>query len=116
MTHLRAFPIVGFRTDADIVNAWNATRPDTVTISLDDEGRTLVQTTSEDSVYLVLGSDDRSFNQLAAGHGLGVTGGRGLVGGLGIPMRDDIRAEITLPEHDARRQRLGATRLRAPPR
>jgi len=36
MTHLRAFPIVGFRTDADIVNAWNATRPDTVTISLDD--------------------------------------------------------------------------------
>src|SRR5690625_7721177 len=90
MTHLRAFPIVGFRTDADIVNAWNATRPDTVTISLDDEGRTLVQTTSEDSVYLVLGSDDRSFNQLAAGHGLEVTGGRSLVVGLEIPMRDDI--------------------------
>jgi len=51
MTRLRAFPIVGFRTDADIVNAWNATRPDTVTISLDHEGRTLIQTTSEDSVY-----------------------------------------------------------------
>src|SRR5690625_3622298 len=113
MTHLRAFPIVGFRTDADIVNAWNATRPDTVTISLDDEGRTLVQTTSEDSVYLVLGSDDRSFNQLAAGHGLEVTGGRSLVVGLEIPMRDDIRAEIHLLEYDAQRKRLGATRLPA---
>ena len=79
MTRLRAFPIVGFRTDADILNAWNTTRPETVAVSLDNEGRTLIQTTSEDSVYLVLGSDDRSFTQLAAGDGLDVQGGLSLV-------------------------------------
>src|SRR5699024_11423416 len=113
MARRRAFPIVGFRTDADILNPWNTTRPETVAVSLDNEGRTLIQTTSEDSVYLVLGSDDRSFTQLAAGDGLDVQGGLSLVVGLEIPMRDDIRAAHHLLAHDAERNRLAATRLPA---
>lgn len=111
MTSLRDFPLVGFRAGLPVENAWNVTRADSVDIALSRAGRTVVTSSTMDSVYLVHAGDERSFRRIDDQHGIGIDPNKSYVIHLDALANAEVRAEVHLLEYDAAGERSGFTQI-----
>lgn len=113
MTSLRDFPLVGFRTDLPVENAWNTTRAGSVDISLSRTGRTVVTSSTSESVYLVHAGDERQFRILGDQSGIDIDPGLAYVIYLDAVARAEVRTEVHLLEYSSAGKRTGVTQIDA---
>lgn len=113
MTSLRDFPLVGFRTDLKVENTWNTTRAESVDIRLSRSGRTVVTSSSKQSVYLVLAGNERQFRALDEHCGINIDAGAAYVVHLDAEPSTEVRAEVHLLEYDSDGKRTGVTQIDA---